>query len=125
MSDTETVIERLWELLAEGSGRPWRYDRKWEEVYSSDGRRVALDGRWHLVDPVLVVEAINALPALLDAAELLQNPAANEPHTARCIEHGWQSQEGGCYCRDDPRDPEEVLEAARTCLAALETPSHE
>lgn len=86
-----TTIERLRVLLAEATPGPWRLDERIgivavyagplrnclageEFVHSANGTWVGDPGHWEM-DPqrvataTLIIEAVNALPALLDVAE--------------------------------------------------------
>jgi len=86
-----TTVERLRALLAEATPGPWRLDERIgivavyagplrnclageEFVHSANGTWVGDPGHWEM-DPqrvataTLIIEAVNALPALLDVVE--------------------------------------------------------
>jgi hypothetical protein len=58
--------------------------------------------------------------ALLDLVSrmeaVVRNPNENAPHSYRCVTNDWQLRPEGCYCQQDPRDEESVLEELRSLL---------
>lgn len=83
MTNTDTV-ERLRELLGKATEGPWYL----EPAATTDGLAWIGDGRQHGMYPIeceafeaeLIVDAINALPALLDAVEALEWYASQETY---------------------------------------------
>ena len=79
------------------------------------------DAFGELADARTQIERLQARNVALErVVEIIANPAADAAHSVRCVEKGWQDRGEGCYCQQDPRDPDDVLTEARAALAALE-----
>lgn len=78
-------VERLRELLAEATGRPWRVRTpggfRWAQVIAGDAEDDPVAGGLNDDDAALIVAAVNALPSLLavyDAAETVGQADAGD-----------------------------------------------
>jgi len=137
MTNTNTV-ERLRELRAKATEGPWEtfsnyYQRKHhftragkaEAIMDKTGNEIVawagFDGQPNgEVNAALIVEAINALPALLDAVEALE-PFAREAERLPWNAEDAATYEAGCDEDCDPIPSLFVVRDLRRARAALAT----